>query len=134
MRRNKLFPALVIILALMIAAQTALIIRQSGRTDTPSQIHVIIDDSSDNRWVQFIEGMEQAAEDEVMTAMSSVEIHKAIHDLPEPSREVLYLRLLADLSFRQIGEIFGKSEEWARVTFYRGKLRLRKELGDEHDE
>ncbi len=64
MRRNKLFPALVIILALMIAAQTALIIRQSGRTDTPSQIHVIIDDSSDNRWVQFIEGMEQAAEDE----------------------------------------------------------------------
>ena len=77
---------------------------------------------------------EKAAEDEVMTAMSSVEIHKAIHDLPEPSREVLYLRLLADLSFRQIGEIFGKSEEWARVTFYRGKLRLRKELGDEHDE
>ncbi len=70
----------------------------------------------------------EAAADEVLTEMSRVQIHKAIHDLPEPTREVLYLRLLADLSFRQIGEIFGKTEEWARVTFYRGKLRLRKEL------
>jgi len=59
-------------------------------------------------------------------------ILRAIHAQPESVREVLHLRLLGNLSFRQIGEVLGKSEEWARVTFYRAKLKLREELR-EHD-
>ena len=39
-------------------------------------------------------------------------------------REVLYLRLMGELSFREIGQIMGQSENWARVTFYRGKTKL----------
>ena len=48
-------------------------------------------------------------------------------------REVVYLRALAELSFRDIGEIMGKSESWARVTFYRAKENLirRREKYDE---
>ena len=42
----------------------------------------------------------------------------------EQMREVIYLRAMAELSFKEIGEILGKSENWARVTFYRGKERL----------
>ncbi len=53
---------------------------------------------------------------------------KALHHLKEPMREVLYLRLSGDLSYRQIGEIMGKSENWARVTFYRGKEIVLKEV------
>jgi RNA polymerase sigma-70 factor (ECF subfamily) len=53
---------------------------------------------------------------------------RKIHDLQEPAREVVYLRVFGELSFREIGGIFGKSENWARVTFYRGKEKLRKEV------
>ena len=42
--------------------------------------------------------------------------------------EVIYLRVFGNLSFREIGQIMGQSENWARVMFYRGKERLRKEL------
>ena len=45
---------------------------------------------------------------------------------PEQLREVMYLRVMSDLSYREIGEIMGKSENWARVTFYRAKEALLK--------
>jgi RNA polymerase sigma-70 factor (ECF subfamily) len=57
-----------------------------------------------------------------------MELLKLLHACPEPYREIIYLRIYGDLSFAQIGEIMGKSENWARVTFYRGQERLRKEL------
>lgn len=53
---------------------------------------------------------------------------QVIHKCPEPYREVMYLRLFGNLSFKEIGEVMGKTENWARVTFYRGKERVRKEL------
>lgn len=58
------------------------------------------------------------------------EIYKALHSLSEPYRELILLRIHTDLSFRQIGEIFGKSENWARVTFYRGKEKLKELIAD----
>ena len=57
-----------------------------------------------------------------------LELLKLLHALPEPYRETIYLRIYGSLSFSKIGEIMGKTENWARVTFYRGKERLRKEL------
>ena len=50
-----------------------------------------------------------------------------VHLSEEPVREVMYLRLNADFTFKEIGEIMGKDENWARVTFYRGKQKIRKE-------
>ena len=64
MKKNSLFPALVLLLLTMIGVVTAFMIRESGSTAEPRQIHVIIDNSNDNRWVQFIAGMKQAAEDQ----------------------------------------------------------------------
>lgn len=55
------------------------------------------------------------------------ELYKILHSLEEPLREVMYLRLNGDFTFREIGEIMGRSESWARVTFYRGKQKIRKE-------
>lgn len=57
-----------------------------------------------------------------------MEIYKAVHSLPEPYRELILLRIHTDMSFCRLGEIFGKSENWARVTFYRGKEKLREIL------
>lgn len=53
-------------------------------------------------------------------------LYSAIHALDEPQREVVLLRILGDLSFKEIGQIMGKSENWARVNFYRAKLKLAK--------
>ena len=69
-----------------------------------------------------------SAEDSVIEAENRVELLRKLHLCPEPYREVLYLRIYGDLSFREIGEIIGFSENRARVTFYRGKERLKKEL------
>ena len=69
-----------------------------------------------------------SAEKEAVASVGRMELLKKIHNLSEPYREVLYLRTYGDLSFREIGEIYGKSENWARVTFYRGKEHLRKEV------
>lgn len=56
------------------------------------------------------------------------EILQLIHDMNEPMREVMYLRLISNLSFAEIGEIIGKTENWTRVTFFRGKQKIVKEI------
>lgn len=56
--------------------------------------------------------------------IDKVELFKLLHALDETSREVVYLRLTGELSFSEIGDIMGKTENWARVTFYRGKQKI----------
>lgn len=51
-------------------------------------------------------------------------IHKHLHGLEEPFKEVFSLRIFAELSFREIAGIFGQTENWARVTFFRAKKKL----------
>ena len=60
--------------------------------------------------------------------MDRVQLIQALHKCAEPYREVMYLRVFGNLSFKEIGEVMGKTENWARVTFYRGKERVRKEF------
>lgn len=74
----------------------------------------------------------QNPEAEVLEGMQYMELMQQLHALAEPYREVLYLRLLGGMSFRDIGVLLGRSENWARVTYYRGKEKVRKEL-EEHE-
>ena len=55
-------------------------------------------------------------------------IHKVLHTLNEPYKEVFSLRTFGELSFKQIAELFGKTEAWARVTYHRARLRIMEEL------
>ncbi len=66
----------------------------------------------------------QNTESSVSGTLSRADLFQRIHDLPETMREVVYIRLSGELSFREIGEILGHSENWARVTFYRAKQKL----------
>ena len=50
--------------------------------------------------------------------------------LPEPYREVFSLRVLGELSFSQIGELFEKTDSWARLVYYRAKKRIREGLDE----
>ena len=69
-----------------------------------------------------------SAESEAVGNVSRMELIRLLHELPEPGREVMYLRVFGGLSFAEIGEVLGRSENWARVTFYRAKERLRKDV------
>lgn len=62
-----------------------------------------------------------------------IEIHKLLHNLAEPYREVFILRVFAELSFRDISEIMEKTETWARVTYYRAKVSILEGLGEKND-
>ena len=57
-------------------------------------------------------------------------IHTLLHSLSEPYREVFELRVFGELSFRQIGTVFGKTESWARVTYHRAKVQLQERMVD----
>lgn len=70
----------------------------------------------------------QSAEEDMLDSENRVELLKKLHLCQEPFREILYLRIFGNLSFKEIGEIMGRTENWARVTFYRGKEKLRKEI------
>ncbi|MBQ9141741.1 MAG: sigma-70 family RNA polymerase sigma factor [Lachnospiraceae bacterium] len=70
-------------------------------------------------------------------AIHRVELDSVWHklqEMPELNRRVVLLRVMSDLSYREIGQLLGKSENWARVTFYRAKLILWKEVQDEENE
>lgn len=67
---------------------------------------------------------ELSAERQVLSRMELVDTLRNLHSLPADMREVIYLRGLGNLSFREIGDIMGKSENWARVTYFRAKTRL----------
>ena len=68
-----------------------------------------------------------SAEEETAARQGHLDLLRQIHGLPDPMREVVYLRAFGGLSFREIGDVLGKTENWARVTFFRGKERLRKD-------
>lgn len=56
------------------------------------------------------------------------EAFSALHTLEEPYKEVFMLSVFAGLSLKEISTLFGKSESWARVTFYRAKLKLTEKM------
>ena len=85
------------------------------------EISKSIEDISDN--LPSNENIER----DIVASESKVEIFQMIQTLNKDTREVMYLRLTGELSFREIGEILGRNETWARVTFYRGKQKLVKE-------
>lgn len=74
-----------------------------------------------------IPAVEQNPEVSVIQKVEVIEMYKILHTFEEPLREVMYLRLNGNFSFKEIGEILSRDENWARVTFYRGKQRIRKE-------
>lgn len=71
-------------------------------------------------------------EQHVMQKIELEDVLKDLQTLPMAMREVIYLRALADLSYKEIGQIMGKSENWVRVNFYRGKeMLLKRRMQDE---
>lgn len=61
-------------------------------------------------------------------------IHHFLHVMEEPYKEVFSLRTFGELSFEAIGQLFGKSDGWARVTYYRAKKKIMAYMEEKQDE
>jgi len=57
-------------------------------------------------------------------------IHRLLHDLPEPYKEVFSLRVFGQLSFESIGSLFGRTANWACVTYHRARQKIRDKMGE----
>lgn len=66
-------------------------------------------------------------EDEYTNNECKLNLYEALQKLDINTREVIYLRITGELTFKEIGKILNKSENWARVTFFRGKQKLKEE-------
>ena len=52
------------------------------------------------------------------------QVHRIIHKMDEPYKEVFTLKVFGDLSFKDISFLFGKTESWARVTYHRARKKI----------
>lgn len=79
-----------------------------------------------------LEDVEVAAQEDLEEKMldreAAGQIHRALHAIPEPYREVFWMRTFGELSFREIGNIHGKTESWARVVYHRARLIIRQKI------
>lgn len=69
--------------------------------------------------------------DALMDREQALRVHRALHSLPEPYKEVFSLRVFGELEHAQICGLFGKSESWSRVTYYRAKAMIQQKLEEE---
>ena len=93
--------------------------------------NLFIDEQRRN--VRFAELDEQAVaetniEKFIIDEDTAFHVHKVLHNLEEPYKEVFQLRVFGELSFQKIGLIFDKTENWARVTYHRARLKIQERM------
>ena len=76
-------------------------------------------------------GVAEGPENHLMQRESQFLIQQILHDMEEPYKEVFYMRTYGEMSFKDIGKLFGKQETWARVTYYRARKKIMEVLENE---
>ncbi len=73
-----------------------------------------------------MESLEKPVEEQLTLKEEKMELFRKVHVLDEISKEIVLLRVTGAFSFKKIAELFGKNENWARVTYYRAKQKILK--------
>lgn len=73
-----------------------------------------------------MESLEKPVEEQLLVKEEKMELFRKVHVLDEISKEIVLLRVTGAFSFKKIAELFGKNENWARVTYYRAKQKILK--------
>ena len=97
--------------------------KKDGRIDKSHDIELLdIPDSSETLEERLVQNDE------------AQQIRKLLHDIQDPYKEVFMWRVFAELSFKEIGQMFHKSENWACVTYHRARNMIKERLEElEHD-
>ena len=69
-----------------------------------------------------------SVEEQIADQEQAMAIHRILHDLPEPYKEVFSLRIFGQLSFADIGSLFGRTANWACVTYHRARQKIQSEM------
>lgn len=85
-------------------------------------------DSIEDHNLSELPSDEKTGEQRLIDHSEAAQIRKALHGMQEPYKEVFMWRVFAELSFKQIGQIFGKTDNWACVTYHRAKKMIRARL------
>lgn len=88
-------------------------------------------DSLDDMELSELPSEESTIEEQCMKHEEARRIRAVLHNISEPYKEVFMWRVFAELNFKQIGQIFGKSENWACVTYHRAKTMIKSRLEDQ---
>lgn len=86
-----------------------------------------IEDIADTE-LQYIADPNENIEEQFAKQDEAAQIRKELHTISDPYKEVFMWRVFAELSFKQIGEIFNKSENWACVTYHRARTMIKNRL------
>lgn len=70
----------------------------------------------------------QAVEEQVADRQQAMQIHRILHEMPEPYKEVFSLRVFGQLSFGDIGGLFGRTANWACVTYHRARQKIQEKM------
>lgn len=87
----------------------------------------------DNMINEINHDTDESTESQAEKRAEIITLYKQINALNSPYCEVFLLRTSADLSYHDIGEIFDKNENWARVTYYRAKIKLMERIETNED-
>lgn len=72
-------------------------------------------------------------EEQILNQSDAMQIHRLLHDLAEPYKEVFMLRVFGELSFKQIADIFQKTDNWACVTYHRARNKILSQMEVENE-
>lgn len=81
-----------------------------------------------------VPSQEETIEEQINRKAETLQIQRMLHDIPDPYKEVFMWRVFADLSFKQIGDIFHKSDNWACVTYHRARKMIKGRLEEINNE
>ena len=70
----------------------------------------------------------KTVEEWIVDQEQAMAIHRILHDLPEPYKEVFSLRIFGQLSFGDIGSLFGRTANWACVIYHRARQKIQSEM------
>ena len=73
-------------------------------------------------------------EEQILNRSDAMQIHLRLHNLAEPYKEVFMLRVFGELSFKQIADIFQKTDNWACVTYHRARNKILKQMEDNDEQ
>ena len=92
-------------------------LKKAGREDSIEDIDLL-----------NVSAQDETVEERLARQDEAMQIQKILHDIPDPYKEVFMWRVFAELSYKQIGQLFGKSENWACVTYHRARNMIREGL------
>lgn len=85
--------------------------------------------STDETELQRITDPDASVEEQIGIQDEAWQIRKILHTIPDPYKEVFMWRVFGELSFKEIGALYSKTDNWACVTYHRARKMIQDKMG-----